>query len=130
MAKNSGEAPKIWESEDVNPEYIAFQEDLSFIEKRLTELENVLKNVILIQTPKEKTENRVISVGTKVSVEIDDKEKDELIIVGTLEANPALGKISNESPVGKALLGHREGDEVVVSSPIKTIYKIRKIAYL
>ena len=58
-----------------------------------------------------------------------DGQKDEFVIVGTLEANPALGKISNESPVGKALLGHKIGDEVVVSSPMKTTYKIRNIKY-
>ncbi len=46
-----------------------------------------------------------------------------------LEANPSVGKISNESPVGRALLGHKTGDEVLVSSPIKTLYKIRKIIY-
>jgi transcription elongation factor GreA len=49
--------------------------------------------------------------------------------VGTLEANPALGKISNESPVGKALLGHKIGDEVLVSSPAKIAYKIKGIKY-
>jgi len=46
-----------------------------------------------------------------------------------LEANPSLGKISNESPVGKTLFGHRVGDEILISSPIKTIYKIKKIKY-
>jgi len=130
LAKNNGEAPKIWESEDVNPEYIAFQEDLNFIEKRLAELENILKNVILIQTAKGKDKNKIVEVGARVQVEIDNNEEDELTIVGTLEASPSLGKISNESPVGKALLGHREGDKVVVSSPIKTIYKIKRIEYL
>jgi len=130
LAKNNGEAPKIWESEDVNPEYIAFQEDLNFIEKRLAELENVLKNVILIQAERGKDKNKIVEVGARVQVEIDNNEKDELTIVGTLEASPVLGKISNESPVGRALLGHKEGDRVVVSSPIKTIYKIKKIEYI
>jgi len=55
--------------------------------------------------------------------------KDELTIVGTLEANPSLGKISNESPVGRALLGRRVGEEVVISSPAKVVYKIVKIGY-
>ena len=48
----------------------------------------------------------------------------------TMCANPSLGKISNESPVGKALMGHKVGEEVVISSPIKTVYKIKKIRYL
>jgi len=46
-----------------------------------------------------------------------------------LEANPSQGKISNESPVGKNLLGRKAGEEVVISSPIKVIYKIKKIKY-
>ena len=56
-------------------------------------------------------------------------QKDEFVIVGTLEANPALGKISNESPVGRAILGHKVGDAVVVSSPMKITYKIKNIKY-
>jgi transcription elongation factor GreA len=51
------------------------------------------------------------------------------MIVGTLEANPSEGKISNESPVGKALLGKKVGDEIVITSPINVKYKIKKIRY-
>jgi transcription elongation factor GreA len=58
-----------------------------------------------------------------------DGETDEFRIVGSVEANPSLGLISNESPVGKALLGRRVGEEVIISSPIKTRYKIKKIRY-
>lgn len=126
-AKTKGEAPKILESEDLNPEYVSFQEDLSFLESRLAELENVLKNVVLIKTPSSKD---IVSLGARVMVEIDGEEKTEFEIVGTLEANPSLGRISNESPVGRAILGHKIGDEVVVSSPIKTIYKIKNIKYI
>ena len=71
----------------------------------------------------------MIGLGAKVIVEIDHEAKDEFTIVGTLEANPALGNISNESPVGKALLGHKVGEEIIISSPIKTFYKIKKIKY-
>ena len=49
--------------------------------------------------------------------------------MGTLEANPELGKISNESPVGKALLGHKAGDEIVINSPQKISYKIKNVRY-
>ena len=128
LAKTKGEAPKIFESEDLNPEYLSFQEDLSFLESRIVELEYILKNTLLIRPPAGKRQN-IIDLGAKVTVEVSN-QIDEFTIVGSLEADPALGKISNESPVGQALLGHREGEEISVSSPIETIYKIRKIRYL
>jgi len=127
LAKTKGEAPKIWESEDLNPEYLSFQEDLSFLETRVAELENILKNVELIKHPS-KEKSKVINLGATVVVEVEGDE-DEFTIVGTLEANPSLGRISNESPVGKTLLGHKMGDGVIISSPVKTIYKIKKIRY-
>ena len=127
LAKTRGESPKILHSEDLNPEYLAFQEDLSFLESRMVELEHILKNVAPIKSPLKK-QQKVIDLGATVTVAVDGQE-DEFTLVGSLEANPTVGKISNESPVGKALLGHKIGDEVMVSSPIKTNYKIRKISY-
>jgi len=128
LSKTTGDVPKIWHSEDLNPEYLAFQEDLSFLESRIAELEHILKNAELIKPPaKEKKD--FVSLGSRVLVEVEG-QKDEFEIVGTLEANPSIGRISNESPVGKALLGHRVGDEVIVSSPVKTIYKIKKIIHI
>ena len=127
-AKIKGEVPKIWESEDLNPEYISFQEDMDFLETRLAELENIIKNANIIKIPSRKEQN-IVGLGATVTLEIDKKDIDELRIVGTLEANPSLGKISNESPVGKSLIGRRAGDEIVVSSPVETVYKIKKIRY-
>jgi transcription elongation factor GreA len=127
FAKTNGEVPRILHSEDLNPEYLSFQEDLNFLEVRIMELENILNNTELITIPPKDKQN-VIDLGATVSAKVDG-QIDEFTIIGTLEANPALGKISNESPVGRALLGHRIGDEVVVSSPVKTIYKIKKIRY-
>lgn len=127
IAKTKGEVPKIWESEDLNSEYLSFQEDLNFLETRIAELENIFKSACLIKHPLKKELN-VVNLGAIVKVKVGE-EKDEFTIVGTLEAKPSLGKISNESPVGSALLGHKVGDEVVVSSPIKTIYKINNIKY-
>ncbi len=121
------EAPKIFESEDINPEFLSFQEDMSFLRSRISELKNILERHEIIKNPP-KEKRSVIGLGAKVKVDVEG-EKDEFIIVGTLEANPAVGKISNESPVGKALLGHKIGDFVVVSSPIKTTYKIKNIKY-
>ncbi len=128
FSKTKGEIPKIWHSEDLNPEYLSFQEDLSFLETKLAELENILKNVEPIKRPA-KEKQGVVSLGATVMVGVDG-QNDEFTIVGSLEANPSLGRISDESPVGNALLGHRAGDEIVVSSPIKTIYKVKKIKYL
>ena len=128
LSKTKGEIPKIWQSEDLNPEYLSFQEDLSFLESRIAELEYILKNTELIKPPPKEKQN-MVNLGATVLVEVDG-QNDEFMIVGSLEANPAIGKISNESPVGRMLLGHRVGDEVVVSSPIQTVYKIKKIKYL
>ncbi len=127
LSKTKGEIPKIWHSEDLNPEYLAFQEDLGFLESRITELEYILKNFEIIKLPSKDKQN-IINLGATVLVEVDG-QTDEFTLVGSLEANPSIGKISNESPVGKALLGHRVGEEVIISSPIQTVYKIKKIKY-
>ena len=121
------EAPKILESEDLNPEFVSFQEDVGFLRSRIDELKNIIEHHELIKSPA-KDKQGVVLVGAKVKIDVDG-QKDEFVIVGTLEANPALGKISNESPVGKALLGHKVGDEVVVHSPVKMTYKIKNIKY-
>ena len=121
------EAPKILESEDLNPEFVSFQEDIGFLRSRIDELKNVIEHHELIKNPT-KDKKSLVGMGAKVKVDVGG-QKDEFVIVGTLEANPALGKISNESPVGKALLGHKIGDAVVVSSPVKITYKIRNIKY-
>jgi len=126
-AKTKGGVPEIWESEDLSSEYLSFQEDMTLLEKRIIEIEDILKNVVLIKPPLKKDRD-VIGLGATVFLEIGG-DKDEFTIVGTLEANPSLGKISNESPVGRSLLGHKEGDEISFSSSAKTVYKIKKIKY-
>jgi len=126
-AKTTGEVPSIWHSEDVNPEYLSFQEDMNVLEARLTEYENILKNVEIIAPPAQSKRNEVC-LGAKVLVEVDG-EKDEFVIVGSLEANPTAGFISNESPVGKNLLGHKVGETTIVHSSVKVAYKILKVSY-
>ncbi len=128
FAKTKGEIPKIWHSEDINPEYLSFREDLSFLETRIAELENILKNVELIKPPPKERRN-IVDLGATVLVEIDG-EIDEFTIVGTLEADPSNKKISNESPIGQALLGKRVGEMAVIKTPIiNHSCKIRKIKY-
>jgi len=122
------EAPKILESEDLNPEFVSFRDDIGFLRSRIDELKDVLEHHELIKSPS-KDKLGVVGVGAKVRIDVDG-QKEEFTVVGTLEANPAIGKISNESPVGKALLGHKVGDVVVVvSSPMEIKYKIRNIKY-
>jgi transcription elongation factor GreA len=123
----NSEAPRILESEDLNPEFVSFQEDIGFLRSRIDELKSIIDHHELIKKPS-RDKQGVIGLGAKVKIDIDG-QKDEFVIIGTLEANPALGRISNESPVGKALLGHKIGDAVVVSSPMKIVYKIRNIKY-
>ncbi len=128
LAKTKGESPKVLHSEDLNPEYLAFQEDVSFLEVRIVELENTFKNVELIKAPK-KGKQDVIGLGATVLIGIDG-EIDEFTIVGTLEADPASNKISNESPIGQALLGKRVGEAVVIKTPIVNhSCKVIKIKY-
>jgi len=128
LAKTKGESPKIWHSEDVNPEYITFQEDLNFLETRLSELEYILKNVELIKMPPRAKQN-IVSLGATVLVDLNG-QTNEFKIVGTLEADPLRGKISNESLVGRTIIGHRIGDKIIIFSPTKTVYRIKKIKYL
>lgn len=103
------------------------QEELVRLNERVEEIELILKSYELIKIPVKNKQN-IVNLGATVIVEVDG-QIDELTIVGTLEANPSLGKISNESPVGRALLNYKVGDEVMVSSAIKTVYKIKEIKY-
>jgi len=128
MAKAKGEVPKILQSEDVNPEYLSFQEDIGFLESRITELDYILKNAELIKAPSKDRQN-IVDVGATVTLEESNGSINEFMIVGTLEANPSGGRISSESPVGRALMGHKVGEEIVITSPIKVPYKIKKIKY-
>ncbi len=121
------ETPVVFHSEELDTEFVAFKEDIELLEAKIADLEYILNNVELIQEPSAEDRDSV-QLGAKVVVEVDG-EDDELILVGTLEANPIEGKISNESPVGKALFGKKIGDIVQLNSPLKTNYKIKKISY-
>ncbi len=120
-------SPTTAASLEIDSEYISFQDDLNLLESRIAELETILKNHKLITTPAKGVHKEVL-LGATVIVEVEGQE-DEFMIVGFLEANPMLGRISNESPVGRALLGRRTGDEVKVQSSVATVYKIKKITY-
>lgn len=120
-------APKILESDDLSPEFVSFQEDVEMLRSRIDEVGNILDNHQLIKKPP-KNQQEVVSVGATVLVDAKGR-KNEFVIVGTLDANPAMGRISNESPVGRAFLGKKVGEEVNIDSPVNTTYKIKKIKY-
>ena len=100
-----------------NSELEQAKNDQAFLEGRIMTLEQMIKNAQLID---EKTRHDIVEVGSHVTVEADGR-KEQYIIVGSAEASPAEGKISNESPVGRALQGHRAGETVRMSVPAGTI---------
>ncbi|PIP31769.1 transcription elongation factor GreA [bacterium (Candidatus Gribaldobacteria) CG23_combo_of_CG06-09_8_20_14_all_37_87_8] len=119
------EAPSAIHSEELEAEFVAFKENKELLEQRVEDLEYILKNAILIKKPS-KGEKDKIGLGSVVRLTSLGKEGDYQI-VGTVEANPDSGKISNESPIGRALLGKKPGDEVRV--PPNQVYKIIKVNY-
>ncbi len=125
--KVKGESPRIFHSEEIDPEFLVFQEDMDLLDRRITELEQVLENNEQIKLPPKEKQN-IVDIGATINIEID-KDKDQLTILGTLEADPSLGIISNECPVGKNLIGRRVGEEVMVSTNPKIVYKIKSISY-
>ena len=100
-----------------NAEYEAAKNEQSFVEGRIQELEVLLATASVIDNNKKKNKDAEIQVGATVTIQEDGFEEETYTIVGATEANPREGKISNESPIGKALLNHRVGDEVQVESP-------------
>jgi transcription elongation factor GreA len=97
-----------------NAEYEDAKNDQAFVEGRILMLENIVKNATVIESP---ALLGVVEVGDKVLIQNQDGKIEQFSIVGSTEANPVEGKISNESPVGKALLGRKIGDEVKVATP-------------
>lgn len=105
-----------------NSEYTSARDELDLIETRITELENIIKSAQIFTG---NNQANTVSLGSTVKVEFEDLPH-EFMIVGSLESDPAKGKISNESPVGKALLGAKVGDLVHVTE-IDRKYKIVEI---
>ena len=99
-----------------NAEYEEAKNEQAFVEGRIMTLEHLLQNVTIIDQEAAHHASR-IQLGSKVTLISNDNKTMEYTIVGPAEASPTEGLISNESPVGKALLGKRVGDEVQVSVP-------------
>lgn len=110
-----------------NAEYDAAKEEQAEIEARIVVLEKMLRNAEVIDD--DEVSSEVISVGSKVKLfDMEFDEEIEYIIVGSAEADPMNGKISNESPVGLGLLGHKVGEVVTVEAPAGSVqFKVLEI---
>lgn len=110
-------ADKIAEARDYgdlseNAEYDAAREEQGLVESRIAEIEDILQNAEIIKSSKKST----IGLGSKVELKNGNK-KVIYHVVGPVEADPVEGKISNESPIGTALMGKKVGDKATVSTP-------------
>ena len=109
-----------------NAEYDIAKEEQAKMEAEIIEIEAKLKKAKIIE---EKKKGDVVDFGSKILIEnMVTKQQYEYAIVGSSESNPFKGKISNDSPIGKAMLGKKKGDEVAVNAPQGEIkYKVIKI---
>lgn len=108
-----------------NAEYQSARAEQERNEARVSEIENILKSVEIIKKPRAGSK---VQLGSSVKLKGGSKTK-EFQVVGTVEADPLSGKISDESPIGQALLGKAEGDTVEIKTPAETIaYKIVDIS--
>ncbi len=109
-----------------NAEYEAAKNEQAFVEGRIQELEALLATARVIEENGGGKKSDSIQVGSKVTIKEGNFEDETYTIVGAAEANPREGKISNESPIGKAILNHKVGDIVAVETPSGT-YKVKII---
>lgn len=100
-----------------NAEYDAAKNDQAVLEQRITELKAMIENAVVVDESKISTD--VVGFGTRVTIVYEDEPDDEetYTIVGTSESDPANGKLSNESPVGEALIGAHVGETVTAQTP-------------
>jgi len=109
-----------------NADYHKAKEDQSFLEGRIQELEYLLQNATIID--QSEIDSDTVDVGNHVTIQEAGEPPETYHMVGAKEADPPNGRISNESPIGRALLGHRVGDDVMVETPGGQIHlKILKI---
>lgn len=107
-----------------NSEYEDAKNQQAFVEGRIAELEERIRNAVIISNPKGKK----VSLGSVVTIKDQNGETLEYTIVGSAEADPFEDKISNESPVGKALIGKKAKDKVTVQAPEQVLeYEIVKV---
>jgi transcription elongation factor GreA len=97
-----------------NADYHKAKEDQGFLEGRIQEIEHMLRNVVLIE---EHAGRDVVSIGNHVTIQEEGSPPETYHVVGAREADPRKGRISNESPIGRALMDHKVGDVVQVETP-------------
>ncbi len=110
-----------------NADYIATKEEQGFVEGRIQELETILRYAVIID---ENAQRDVVDLGARVTIQEEGFPPETYLIVGPTEADPRNGKISHESPMGKALMGRKKGDVVTVETPGGRVrVRILEIAY-
>ena len=115
-------ADKIQEAKEsrsavISPEYEEAKNEQGFVEGRILDIERMIKNAVIIHHEEVKKKGGLVELGSKVMVKPEDGNKEHYTIVGSAEANPSEGKISNESPMGKALLNKKVGDVIEFEAP-------------
>jgi len=99
-----------------NSEYDAAKDEQAFVEQRITQIEKMIRNAVIIEN--DEANANIVSLGKTVTfVELPDGDEETYTIVGSAEADPFEGKISNDSPMAKAILGKEIGEEVTVPTP-------------
>ncbi len=108
-----------------NAEYQSAREEQERLEARISELEQILRNAKIIKKPKTSSE---VKLGNSVKLKSAGGKSLQFQVVGTIEADPLSGKISDESPIGKLLMGKKVGDKVLIKNSPPTTYKIASIS--
>jgi transcription elongation factor GreA len=98
-----------------NADYQKAKEDQAFLEGRIQELEYILSNATIVEDDGKKKD--IVAVGTTVTIQEEDFDPETYYLVGAKEADPRNGKISHESPIGRALMDHKVGDVVEAETP-------------
>jgi len=108
-----------------NADYHVAKEDQAFLEGKILELQEMLRRAVIIQ---EAGPSETVQMGNRVTVQETGEDPETFVLVGAKEANPREGKISNESPIGKALLGKKVGEMANAATPAGEIaFKVLKI---
>jgi transcription elongation factor GreA len=109
-----------------NADYHKAKEDQGFLEGRIQELEYILRYAVIID--EQVLDRETVQVGSRVTIQEDDFDPETYFLVGAKEADPRNGRISHESPIGKALVGKKTGEEAIAETPNGSIrFKILKI---
>ncbi len=116
IADRIGQARQLGDLSE-NAEYQSARNEQDRLEGRISEVDHILKNVQIIQKPKA---DGLVRLGSTVKLQNEKGKSHEFQIVGTMEADPMNGKVSDESPIGRELLGKKQGEEAHIKTPSET----------